>query len=340
MTRIIGFLVYPDLQPLDLVGPFDAFGAANEAATGPGAPYRLVTIGLDQNPVRSENGLVFVPDVNLDDAPALDTLIIPGGRGSRVLDRDTRLLRWIRDRAAETRRVASTCTGIYLLAATGLLNERRATTHWGFENDFRRRYPRVRLDIGALHVQDGQFFTSGGLSAGMDLALALIEADLGGPTAVAAARHLVVYVKRPGNQAQFSEPLQAQAAGQGALAGLIEWLIEHLPETITVARMADQVNMSERNFRRSFSRMFQAGPSSYLERLRMERARTLLTSTRWSVERIAARVGFASADAFGRVFRRRYDTSPTAYRRRFAVGDGLAENVGNSARGQSESTGN
>lgn len=314
----VGFLVYDELQALDLVGPYDAFGAANECAGGGEAPYELVTIGVDARPVRAENGLGFVPDVAMAEAPRLDTLVIPGGRGSRVLNRDPRILDWIRTRSEDTRRIVSTCTGIYLLAATGLLDGRRATTHWRFAEDVRRRFPGIRLDTDPLYVSDGPFHTSGGLTASMDLALALIEADLGGTTALSAARHLVMYMKRPGNQAQFSEPLQAQARGQGPLARLPDWLLEHMAEDVPVARMADRVNMSERNFRRVFTRTFHATPTRYLERLRLERARVLLTSTRSPVERVAARVGFDSADSFRRVFRRHYGASPREYRQRFA----------------------
>lgn len=315
--RTIGFLVYKDLQSLDLVGPFDAFGAANECAADGVPPYTLVTIGLDAQPVRAENGLTFVPDASIGNALALDTLVIPGGRGSRVLNRDPALLDWLRARAGDTRRVVSTCTGIYLLAATGVLDGRKATTHWRFADDVRRQFPNVHLDVDQLYVQDGSFHTSGGLSAGMDLALALIEADLGSTVALAAARHLVMYMKRPGNQAQFSEPLRAQSRGQGPLARLPEWLLEHLAEDLPVARMADQVYMSERNFRRAFQETFGVAPSRYLERLRLERARLLLTSTRSPVEHVAARVGFDSADAFRRVFRRHYGASPREYRERF-----------------------
>lgn len=316
-TRTIGFLVYEDLQALDLVGPFDAFGAANECAGEGGSPYELVTLGLHDRPARAENGLAFVPGAVIGRAPALDTLVIPGGRGSRVLNRDREVLDWIRARAEDTRRIVSTCTGIFLLAATGLLDGRRATTHWRFEEDVRRQFPRVRLDVDQLYVRDGAFQTSGGLTASMDLALSMIEEDLGPAAAMSTARYLVMYMKRPGNQAQFSEPLQAQATGQGPLARFPDWLLDHLAEDMPVGRMAHRVNMSERNFRRSFTRSFGTSPTRYLERLRLERARVLLTSTRSPVDRVARQVGFDNADSFRRVFRRHYGASPREYRQRF-----------------------
>lgn len=192
MTLQVGFLVYDGLQALDLAGPLDALGGANECAPdNVPPPYSPVILGLDRKPVRAENGLQIVPDAAIEEAPPLDTLIIPGGRGSRVVNRDPVLLDWIRERAADTRRIASTCTGIYVLAATGLLDGRRATTHWRFADDVREQFPAVRLDVDQLHIQDGQFHTSGGLSACLDLTLTLIEADLGSTVALAVARHMV-----------------------------------------------------------------------------------------------------------------------------------------------------
>lgn len=316
-SRRIGFLLYPDLQALDLVGPMDAFAAAVELADGD-APYELVTIGLDPGPVRAEGGLVLHADLALEDAPALDTLVVPGGLGSRAHDHDTRLVGWLRSRVADTRRVMSTCTGLYLLAATGMLDGRRVTTHWRFAEDMKRRHPELELDVDALYLADGPFRTSGGLTAGIDLSLALIEEDLGSASALAVARHLVMYMKRPGDQAQFSEPLQAQSAGQGPLAELSDWLLAHLDEDLPVGRMADQVNMSERNFRRAFAKQFQTTPARFVERLRLERACSLLTSTRSPVDRIAEKVGFETGDTFRRAFRRRYGTSPREYRERFS----------------------
>jgi len=324
MCRQVGLLAYGGLQPLDLAGPLDALGAANELTGGPRPVYELVVLGLDRDPVRAENGLVILPQAAIDEAPPLDTLIIPGGSGSRVANRDRRLLDWIRARAADTRRIASICTGIYLLAATGLLDGRRATTHWRFADDVRARFPAVRLDVDQLHIRDGRFYTSGGLSACLDLTLALIEEDLGNAVALAVARHMVMYVKRPGNQAQFSEPLRAQSSGQGRLGRLPEWLLEHLAEPLPVTRLADEVNMSVRHFCRVFARTFGMSPSRYVERLRLERSRLLLTSTRSPVERIAARVGYANADAFARAFRRCYGASPRDYRERFGETAGAA----------------
>lgn len=314
--RNIGLLAYQDMQSLDLIGPLDVFGMANSSATGE-RPYHLHVIGLDAAPVRAENNLIVTPTCTLDDAPPLDTMLIPGGIGSRRFDSDPQLLAWLRQRAATTRRMVSVCTGIYILAATGLLDGRRVTTHWRHATDVVRRYPALDIQPDQLFLRDGRFATSGGLTAGMDLALALVEEDLGAAVAMEAARDLVMYVKRPGNQAQFSMPLAAQIRSTGRLSGLLEWLLDHLSETLSVERMAEYVAMSPRNFRRVFAATFATTPARFVERLRLEQACLQLTSRRDSIERIASVVGFNSADAFHRAFRNRYDITPGEYRQRF-----------------------
>lgn len=313
----IGFLLYPDVQALDVTGPMDVFATANQCVGSGQAPYRLCTIGLEAGAVECENGLQLLPATTLDTAPDIDTLLIPGGRGSRVVDSDARLLDWIRARAAGARRVVSICTGLYVFAATGLLEGRRVTTHWQYAADVRRRHPGLRMDADQLFVRDGGYYTSGGLTAGLDLSLALVEEDLGSSVALAVARELVMYMKRPGNQAQFSAPLDAQTRASGRMGALIAWLLEHLDEDLGVERLADRMAMSARNFRRVFAATFDATPADYVERLRLERACVLLTSGTMSVERIASAVGFASADSFRRAFRACYRTSPKDYRERF-----------------------
>lgn len=312
----IGLLAYHDMKSLDLIGPLDVFGMANRSTAGE-PPYQLHIIGLGADPVRAENNLVVTPTCTLDDAPPLDTMLIPGGIGSRRFDADARLLAWLRHRAATTRRVVSVCTGIYILAATGLLDGRRVTTHWRYAADVARRYPALDIQPDQLFLRDGCFATSGGLTAGMDLTLALVEEDLGAATALEAARDLVMYVKRPGNQAQFSAPLAAQIRGTGRMAGLLEWLLDHLAETLTVERMAECVAMSPRHFRRVFATTFDTTPARFVERLRLEQACLQLTSKHGSIECIASAVGFNSVDAFRRAFRNRYEATPGEYRQRF-----------------------
>lgn len=316
--KTIGLLAYDDMQPLDLAGPLDVFGAANARASG-APPYRLCILGLGANAVHAENGLVVVPTHTLDDAPPLDTLLIPGGVGARHgINRNARLLSWLRDRAKHTRRIVTVCTGAYVLAATGLLDGRRVTTHWNYASDLAHRYPALRVEADRLFLRDGCFATSGGLTAGMDLALALLEEDLGAPAALAVARHLVMYMKRPGNQAQFSAPLAAQAQGDRRMGALVDWLLAHLDGDTSIEHMAGRVAMSARHFRRVFAETFDTTPARFVEKLRLEQACMRLTQSKASIERIAAGVGFNSADAFRRAFRARYGASPNEYRERFS----------------------
>lgn len=317
-TKTIGLLAYDEMQVLDLAGPLDVFGGANACAHG-ASPYALCVIGLRASAVLAENGLSIVPAHTLDDAPPLDTLLIPGGMGARlVLPGDARLLDWLRGRAGDTRRIVSVCTGAYVLAAAGLLDGRRVTTHWRFADDLARRYPALRVETDRLFLRDGRFATSGGLTAGMDLVLALVEEDLGATAALDVARQLVMYMKRPGNQAQFSTPLAAQARSSGRMGELVEWLLAHLDEPLGMERMAAQVAMSARHFRRVFANTFGTTPARFVETLRLEQACLRLTQGRAPIGRIAAGVGFNSADAFRRAFRARYGVTPNDYRERFS----------------------
>jgi transcriptional regulator GlxA family with amidase domain len=314
--QAIGLLAYDDMQALDLVGPLDVFGAANARAIAE-PPYCLHVIGLDGRAVRAENGLVVAPEHDLDDAPPLDTLLIPGGAGSRAVNADMRLRGWLRERAPTTRRVVSVCTGIYILAATGLLDGRRVTTHWRFADDVAQRYPALHVEPDRLFLRDGHYATSGGMTAGMDLSLLLVEEDLGKAVALAIARELVMYVRRPGNQTQFSAPLMAQAQSNERMRALVDWLLTHLDGELTVERMAERAAMSDRNFRRVFVRTFAMTPARFVERLRLEQACLQLAQDGGSIDRIAAAVGFQSTDVFRRAFRLRYDTTPSEYRERF-----------------------
>lgn len=227
-SKTVGLLAYDDMQVLDLAGPLDVFGGANAFARG-APPYALCVFGLQAQAVRAENGLSIVPALALENVPPLDTLLIPGGMGARLaLPGNARLLDWLRERAGGTRRIVSVCTGAYVLAAAGLLDGRRVTTHWRYADDLAHRYPALQVETDRLFLRDGRFATCGGLTAGMDLALVLVEEDLGTPVALGVARQLVMYMKRAGNQAQFSTPLAAQARGSGRLGALVEWLMAHL----------------------------------------------------------------------------------------------------------------
>lgn len=315
--KTIGLLAYDNMQALDLTGPLDVFGAANALASGM-SPYDLHVIGAHTGTVHAENGLVVLPACSIEDAPPLDTLLIPGGIGSRLGNADPQLLAWLRRQAETARRVVSVCTGAYMLAATGLLDDRRVATHWQYAEDLARRFPAIHVEPERLFLRDGRFATSGGLTAGIDLALALVEEDLGAAASLAVARYLVMYVTRPGNQAQFSAPLAAQAQATGRMGTLVDWLLAHLKDEITSERMAEQVSMSPRHFRRVFADTFGTSPARFVEHLRLEQACMRLTRDRTSIDRIAFSVGFHSADVFRRAFRARYGATPVEYRERFA----------------------
>ena len=315
--KAIGLLAYDDMQALDLTGPLDVFGTANALASAM-PPYGLHVIGVHAGTVRAENGLVVVPACSIDDTPPLDTLLIPGGVGSRLGNVDPQLLAWLRRQAKTARRVVSVCTGAYMLAAAGLLDGRRVATHWQYAEDLARRFPAIHVEPERLFLRDGRFATSGGLTAGIDLALALVEEDLGAAASLAVARYLVMYVTRPGNQTQFSAPLAAQAQATGRMGVLVDWLLAHLKDEVSSERMAEQVSMSPRHFRRVFADTFDTTPARFVEHLRLEQACMRLTRDKASIDRIASSVGFRSADVFRRAFRSRYGATPSEYRARFA----------------------
>jgi len=315
--KTIGLLAYDNMQALDLTGPLDVFGAANALASGM-SPYDLHVIGARTGTVHAENGLVVLPACSIEDAPPLDTLLIPGGIGSRLGNADLQLLAWLRRQAETARRVVSVCTGAYMLAATGLLDGRRVATHWQYAEDLARRFPTIHVEPERLFLRDGRFATSGGLTAGIDLALALVEEDLGAAASLAVARYLVMYVTRPGKPDPVSAPLAAQAQATGRMGTLVDWLLAHLKDEITSERMAEQVSMSPRHFRRVFADTFGTSPARFVEHLRLEQACMRLTRDRTSIDRIASSVGFHSADVFRRAFRARYGATPVEYRERFA----------------------
>jgi len=311
----VALLGYDGVQTLDLCGPLDAFGSANGLR---GGSYEPVVVSLDGGPFTSEPGLRITPASTLADAGALDTLILPGGEGLRRPGVAAQVAQALREQAPRLRRIVSVCTGIYGLGASGLADGRRATTHWKFTDDVARRFPAIRLEPDAIFVKDGPIYTSAGITAAIDLALALIEEDFGPGLAVAVARDLVVYLKRSGGQQQYSEPLRFQARAGDRFADLAAWIVEHLSADLSVDALAERANLSPRQFNRRFKAAFGVGPAQHVETLRLDSARDHLLGSEASVERIAHSVGFHSDDAFRRAFDRRFGVSPSDYRRRFS----------------------
>jgi len=280
--------------------------------------YRCQVLSVSGRPFRTESGLRMCPDAALEDASGIDTLIIAGGSGLRAPATSDRLADWLRTRAKRIRRIAAVCTGIYGLASAGLLDGRRVTTHWRYAADVARRFPRLRVEPDRIFIADGRYFTSAGVTAAIDLALALVEADHGPRLAVEVARELVVYLKRNGGQEQYSGPLRLQARSGDRLAELTAWIAANLAAPLTVEVLAARANLSARQLQRRFVEDFGLTPAAVVERVRLDTARERLSEGNYPIERVARMVGFRSADVFRRAFARRFGTRPSDYRGRFA----------------------
>jgi transcriptional regulator GlxA family with amidase domain len=315
MRPRIGILGYDGIQALDLVGPAEAFASVtNEDGT---RAYDIAVIGLDSTRFTSETGLTLYADTTVRRPGRLDTLIVPGGRTLRLDSTQARAAAWIKSRAASVRRIASICTGAYALAAAGLLNGRRVATHWRHVRDLATRFPKLRVESDALYIKDGKYFTSAGITAGIDLALALIEEDHGPSQALAVARELVVFLKRPGGQDQFSEPLAFQARTVDRFADLTAWIAGHLSADLSVEALAQRTFLSPRQFSRVFKAELGVTPAAFVEELRMGEACRRLAERRVTVSVVAASLGYRSDDVFRRAFERRFGVSPGVYRSRF-----------------------
>ena len=316
-VREIEMLAFPGVQLLDVTGPLQVFASANDwvAEAGGTPPYapRIVARG---GQVMSSAGVGLAADPLPPPSASLDTLMVAGGAGVEAAAADPALVDWLRECAVRARRLASVCTGAFLLAASGLLDGRRAATHWSFSGELARRYPAVRVEADPIFVRDGPVWTSAGVTAGIDLALALVEEDLGRAAALAVARYLVVFLKRPGGQAQFSAALSLQTADD-KFGGLHDWVNRHLAEDISLAVLADQAGMSERSFSRRYVEATGLTPGRAVERLRVEAARRLLSDSRLPVKRISRRCGFGSEETMRRSFLRLLAVSPQDYRARF-----------------------
>jgi transcriptional regulator GlxA family with amidase domain len=315
----VGFVVFPGIQALDLAGPMDAFAEAQlKVPPQPNRPcYELVTIGLTGRAAVASSGLRILPQFTFESAPPLDTLIVPGGAGARDPKTCYSIGAWVKSQSNQIRRIAAVCTGVYGLAASGLLDGRRATTHWEFVKDIATRYPSLNVDPDALFVKDGRFYTSAGITAGIDLSLALIEEDYGIEIALTVARGLVVYLKRSGGQAQYSEPLRFQTQSSDRLARVASWAAVNLNKSLSVEELARRARLSPRQFTRQFGKRFGATPAAFVETARLNEAKERLTKTHARISRVASSVGFRSADVFRRRFERQFGVTPTAYRDRF-----------------------
>jgi transcriptional regulator GlxA family with amidase domain len=318
-VRVVELLAFPSVQLLDVTGPLQVFASANDLVVEAGGqrPYDVRVVARRGARVTASAGLKLSTLPLPLASAAVDTLMVAGGGGVDAAAADPVIVEWVRARAKRARRIASVCTGAFLLAASGLLDGRRAATHWSYCAELARRFPRVRVESDPIFVRDGPVWTSAGVTAGIDLALALVEQDLGHTIALAVARYLVVYIKRPGGQAQFSEALSLQAADD-KFGTLHEWINKHLGDHLPLSVLADQAGMSERSFSRHYAEATGLTPARAIERLRVEAARQLLSESGLPVKRISQRCGFGSVETMRRSFLRLLAVTPQDYRARFS----------------------
>jgi transcriptional regulator GlxA family with amidase domain len=327
--RRIAFLIFPGFQLLDAAGPIAAFDIAGRLVPG---SYELRVIAAAPGAVTSSAGVTLAARA-LGRAADIDTLLVAGGAGTRAALGCPRTLGFIRGCAAQARRVTSVCSGSFLLAAAGLLDGRAATTHWSCTEEFRQLFPRVHLDPDRIFTRQGRLWTSAGITAGIDLSLALIGEDLGESVARRTAQHLVVYHRRPGGQSQFSALLELEGVA-GRFAPLLEYMRAHLAGRLTVERLAARACMSPRNFARAFRAETGVTPAKAVERLRAEAGRALLESGRHSVQDVAQASGFNDPERMRRAFLRLFGASPSALRR--ARRAGQARTTDPARRGDSQ----
>jgi len=318
-TRTVVLLGFEGCAALDISGPYEVFALSSYLApSGSPPPYRLVLLAERPGPFRAALGFGLIADASWRNfTEPVDTLIVAGGPDMTPVTGNRKLLAWLRTMSRCTRRIGSICTGAFGLAEAGLLDKRRATTHWMAADQLVKAYPRVNVDPDAIYVRDGKIFTSAGITAGMDLALALVEEDLGRDAALTVARMLVMYLKRPGGQSQFSMSLQAQSVEGRRLAPVLAWLTAQYHKPITVEMMAEQAVMSPRTFARIFVAETGDTPAHYLEKLRLEHAVRLLESTTVSLDVAARDCGFTGREQLRRAFQRHRGITPQDYQQRF-----------------------
>jgi transcriptional regulator GlxA family with amidase domain len=320
--RRIVILIYPDICALDTVGPLEAFAMANYLAQQSrlNEPlYDLAVVAASESPLPTSVGFMITPTCGIDrlELP-VDTLLVSGGDGRTAASKDKRLTDFLRRASRQARRLGSVCTGAFPLAAAGLLDGRQATTHWARAAEFQRLYPNVKVQPDRIFIRDGNVYTSAGISAGIDLALALIEEDHGRALSLNVARALVVPFKRTGGQAQFSMQLQGQFATTPALQRVQEWAVENLGSDLSLDALAARAGMSRRNFSRLFKETTGMTPADFVARLRVEKARQLLEDTLLPLQRVASQCGFRSLDNMRRVFVEHVGSTPAQYRERFS----------------------
>ena len=308
----------PDVHALEIASVMDVFNEANTQAGS--ALYNMTVVAERRDTIRSASGLRLAPDLSIDDPmPGADTLLVAGSYGVPDTPSDV-VVAWLRARSESARRYGAVCTGAFLIGATGLIDGRHVTTHWYYADELHKRFPFAHVEPDSIFIRDGRLFTSAGVSACIDLALALIEEDHGRKLAVSVARHMVMYLKRPGGQSQFSVPLAAQARTQSPVARVQSWVLDHPEEDLSLSVLANRAGMSPRNFSRVFRAETGLSPAVYVEQVRMDRARQLLEDTALPLDYVATQSGLGTAASARRVFLRRLGISLRQYRDRFKLG--------------------
>ena len=317
-TRIIAILAVPGVQLLDVSGPLDVFAEANLQAGR--EAYRLRVIASAPGEIRASSGARLVPDsvIGQKRGEAIDTLLIAGSPNAAQTRLGADVVNWLRRVAPATRRYGSVCSGAFFLAAAGLLDGKRVTTHWAASGQLAKAYPLVRIEADAIHVRDGKVRTAAGVTAGLDLALALVEEDLGRDIAKRVASQLVMFFKRPGGQLQFSRKGEAALSGRSALQQVQRYIAAHPAEDLSVEKLAAHAGLSPRHFARLFRGEVGMTPAAWVETARVSAARRLLETGRNAPKQVAAQCGFANADTLRRSFVRHVGVTPAEYRKRYA----------------------
>ncbi|MBP6013030.1 MAG: GlxA family transcriptional regulator [Alphaproteobacteria bacterium] len=313
--RLVAIPIFPGLQSLDAAGPAQVFGSANQSLGR--EAYRIKFVAAVPGAVMTSAGFALYAD-SLRTVPAksVDTLLCPGGEEEplRAAARDKALMRWINEAAHAAKRACSVCSGAFLLASTGILSGRNAATHWASTAELQKRFPDITVDPESIYVTDGKCWTSAGVTTGIDMALALVEADHGREIAMAVARRLVVYMRRPGHQTQFSAALKAQDVKDDKLANLASWVEANLTKRLDVETLAARVAMSPRSFHRHMQDELKVSPAKFVESVRLDAARRWLDEAKLDLATVAARAGFSGPDHLIRAFARRFGVTPAAYR--------------------------
>lgn len=314
-------LGYPDAQILDITGPLEVFGRTarwlQDKHISRQPAYTIELVAPEPGAFVLSSGIRMIAERSYREVTRADTLLIAGGIGCYRVMQDQTVLRWIRRMAPRVTRLGSVCSGALILAGAGLLSGRSATTHWDYTDKLRRIDDSISVQPDAIYVRDGNLYTSGGVTAGMDMALAMVESDWGQPTALAVAQELVMFLKRPGGQSQFSAQLAAQFSEDDKLRELQLWILDHLDQQLSVPRLAEMAAMSERNFARRFGASVGITPAQYVSRARLEAARRKLEETDLPVSGVARRCGFGADETMRRVFVAELGVSPSDYRERF-----------------------